>query len=108
MIARQSHQSQTREMERDDLWSWITATHTTIPSNSSLPPTVDSKQQQLKQDVDETQEEEKKQAKSSWFETQRQHALRFHGRDWVVLSTLTVATMSVRLWRMGASPGEVV
>ncbi|KAG0281983.1 hypothetical protein BGZ96_000956 [Linnemannia gamsii] len=108
VIVRQSRQSQTREMESDDLWSWITATHISIPSHSSLPPTVNSKQQQPEQDVDGTQGEEKKQAKSSWCEIQRQYALRFRGRDWATLSTLTVATMSVRLWRMGASPGEVV
>lgn len=118
MIARQSLISQlqrrSQEIEADDLWSWITATHSSVPPPPLSAPTSlgpDSKQQQLHDD-DRTQEkeeeEEKKQAKSSWYGIQRQESLRLRGRDWVTLSAITVATMSVRLWRMDASPAEVI
>ncbi|KAG0078971.1 hypothetical protein BGZ90_003870 [Linnemannia elongata] len=103
-----------QEIEADDLWSWITATHSSVPPPPLSAPTSlgpDSKQQQLHDD-DRTQEkeeeEEKKKAKSSWYEIQRQESLRLRGRDWVTLSAITVATMSVRLWRMDASPAEVI
>ncbi|KAF9327023.1 hypothetical protein BGZ91_001666 [Linnemannia elongata] len=118
MIARQSlisqQQRRSQEIEADDLWSWITATHSSVPPPPLSAPTSlgpDSKQQQLHDD-DRTQEkeeeEEKKKAKSSWYEIQRQESLRLRGRDWVTLSAITVATMSVRLWRMDASPAEVI
>ncbi|KAG0262492.1 hypothetical protein BGZ95_004011 [Linnemannia exigua] len=102
--ARQQHlhqQQKKKETEGDDLWSWITATYNASGSN------LDPRQQQ--QELDGSQEEEeKKQAKSSWYETRRLESQSLSSRDWVALSVLTVATMSVRLWRMDASPGEVM
>ncbi|KAF9540722.1 hypothetical protein EC957_003870 [Mortierella hygrophila] len=113
VIARQSclsqKQRQSQEAEGDDLWSWITATHPSVSPRSaptSLDP--DSKHQHQHDDDGTQEKEEKKQAKSLWYETQQQESLRFRGRDWVTLSALTGATMSVRLWRMDASPAEVV
>ncbi|KAG9064884.1 hypothetical protein KI688_003146 [Linnemannia hyalina] len=110
VTARQSRlsqmQRQSQETEGDDLWSWITATHPSVPSPRSAPTSLDpASKHQHQNDDDGTQE--RKQAKSSWYETQRQESLRLRGRDWVTLSALTVATMSVRLWRMDASPAEV-
>ncbi|KAG0378220.1 hypothetical protein BGX24_004480 [Mortierella sp. AD032] len=100
-IESQQQPQKMKEAEGDDLWSWITATYNTSGSN------LEHKQQQ-KELNGAQEEEEKKQAKSSWNETRRLESQSLGGRDWVALSALTVATMSVRLWRMDASPGEVV
>ncbi|KAK3842530.1 MAG: Dolichyl-phosphate-mannose-protein mannosyltransferase-domain-containing protein [Linnemannia gamsii] len=97
----QQQQQKMKEAEGDDLWSWITATYNASGSN------LEPKQQQ-KELNGAQEEEEKKQAKSSWNETRRLESQSLGGRDWVALSALTVATMSVRLWRMDGSPGEVV
>ncbi|KAF9907773.1 hypothetical protein EC991_010643 [Linnemannia zychae] len=98
--SRQQKQQQ-KETEGDDLWSWLTATHTAVPPRSDS--YLDPKQQPL-QDLDGTQ----KQTTSSWYETRRLESLSLRGRDWVILSALTAATIYVRLWRMDASPAEVV
>ncbi|KAF9120778.1 hypothetical protein BGW39_011105 [Mortierella sp. 14UC] len=105
-LSLQQQQQQQKETKGDDLWSWIMATHTAVlpRSDSYLDP---KQQQQQLLELDGAQGEQKKQAKSSGYETQRLKSLSLRGRDWVTLSALTVATMSVRLWRMDASPAEV-
>lgn len=107
-LSQQQHQAQ--ETEGDDLWSWITATHSSVPLPPFAPSRLDpdSKRQNQHNDIGTQEKEEKKQAKPSWYETQRQESLWLCGRDWATLSALTVATMSVRLWCMDASPAEVV
>ncbi|KAF9416299.1 hypothetical protein BGZ94_010248 [Podila epigama] len=57
--------------------------------------------------LDDDDDLEKKQAKYSWDHAKMLEAFDLTRRDWIALSTLTVATLGVRLWRI-SWPDEVV